>query len=356
MIFAHLSDLHLGKRLCEAPLLADQHYILQQILDLLDASPVDGVLLAGDLYDKPVPPAEAVTLLDWFLTQLASRGLPVFAVSGNHDSAQRVGFGAQLLANSRIYLSPVFSGPLTPITLADAYGPVEVYLLPFLKPVTVRHVWPEDEITSYTDALASVLRRIPAGDGCRRVLVAHQFVAGAAACDSEEPSVGGVDAVDPALFDGFDYVALGHLHSPQPVGRQGVRYCGSPLKYSFSEANQQKSLTFVELGTKGELTLTQAPLHPLHDVRQLRGDYMTLTDRRQYEGTPVEDYLRITLTDEQDIPDGWPVCAPSTLTFCGWTMITAAPRRRQRPHRHKRQPPPRWKHLPLFTRPRTASP
>ena len=242
--------------------------------------------------------------MDWFLTQLASRGLPVFAVSGNHDSAQRVGFGAHLLANSRIYLSPIFSGPLTPITLADAYGPVEVYLLPFLKPATVRHVWPEDEITSYTDALASVLRRIPAGDGCRRVLVAHQFVAGAAACDSEEPSVGGVDAVDPALFDGFDYVALGHLHSPQPVGRQGVRYCGSPLKYSFSEANQQKSLTFVELGAKGELTLTQAPLHPLHDVRQLRGDYMTLTDRRQYEGTPVEDYLRITLTDEQDIPDG----------------------------------------------------
>lgn len=304
MLFAHLSDLHLGKRLCEAPLLADQHYILQQVLALLDERPVDGVLLAGDLYDKPVPPAEAVALLDWFLTELAGRGLPVFAVSGNHDSAQRVGFGAQLLAQSRVYLSPVFTGVPAPIPMEDEFGAVEVYLLPFLKPAAVRHVWPEDGIETYTDALAAVLGRIPAREGVRRVLVAHQFVAGAALCDSEEPSVGGVDAVDAALFDGFDYVALGHLHSPQAVGRAGVRYCGSPLKYSFSEAKQQKSLTFVRLGPPGELELTQAPLHPLHDVRELRGDYMTLTDRRQYEGTPVEDLLHITLTDEQDIPEG----------------------------------------------------
>lgn len=304
MLFAHLSDLHLGKRLCEAPLLGDQQDILRQVLALLDGQPVDGVLLAGDLYDKPVPPAEAVALLDWFLTELAERGLPVFAVSGNHDSAQRVGFGAQLLARSRVYLSPVFSGVPEPVRLEDEYGPVEVYLLPFLKPAAVRHVWPEEPIESYTDALAAVLGRIPAREGVRRVLVAHQFVAGAALCDSEEPSVGGVDAVDPGLFDGFDYVALGHLHSPQAVGRPGVRYCGSPLKYSFSEAHQRKSLTFVRLGPPGELELTEAPLVPLHDVRQLRGDYMTLTDRRRYEGTPVEDYLRIILTDEQDIPEG----------------------------------------------------
>ena len=253
MRFAHLSDLHLGKRVCEFSMLEDQKYILEQILALLDAHPVDGVLLAGDLYDKPVPPAEAVRLLDWFLTQLAARGLPVFAISGNHDSADRVAFGAALLETSRVYVSPVFSGAPQPIYLADEHGPVDVYLLPFLKPASVRHVWPDEPIESYNDALACVLRHCTPDPGHRSLLVAHQFVAGAAACESEEPSVGGLDCVDAALFDAFDYVALGHLHSPQKVGRDAVRYCGTPLKYSFSEAGQHKSATFVELGTKGEV-------------------------------------------------------------------------------------------------------
>ena len=187
MRFAHLSDLHLGKRVCEFSMLEDQKYILEQILALLDAHPVDGVLLAGDLYDKPVPPAEAVRLLDWFLTQLAARGLPVFAISGNHDSADRVAFGAALLETSRVYVSPVFSGAPQPICLADEHGPVDVYLLPFLKPASVRHVWPDEPIESYNDALACVLRHCTPDSGHRSLLVAHQFVAGAAACESEEP-------------------------------------------------------------------------------------------------------------------------------------------------------------------------
>ena len=303
MRFAHLSDLHLGKRVCEFSMLEDQKYILEQILALLDAHPVDGVLLAGDLYDKPVPPAEAVRLLDWFLTQLAARGLPVFAISGNHDSADRVAFGAALLETSRVYVSPVFSGAPQPICLADEHGPVDVYLLPFLKPASVRHVWPDEPIESYNDALACVLRHCTPDPGHRSVLVAHQFVAGAAACECEEPSVGGVDSVDAALFDAFDYVALGHLHSPQKVGRDAVRYCGTPLKYSFSEADQHKSATFVECGLKGEVTITTAPLTPKHDLREVRGSYMELTDRRNYDGTAVDDYLHITLTDEQDVPD-----------------------------------------------------
>ena len=303
MRFAHLSDLHLGKRVCEFSMLEDQKYILEQILSLLDARPVDGVLLAGDLYDKPVPPAEAVRLLDWFLTQLAARSLPVFAISGNHDSADRVAFGSALLETSRVYVSPVFAGAPQPIHLADAHGPVDVYLLPFLKPAAVRHVWPKEPIESYNDALACVLRHCPVDPARRNVLVAHQFVAGAAACESEEPSVGGVDCVDAALFDAFDYVALGHLHSPQKVGRDTVRYCGTPLKYSFSEARQNKSVTFVELGEKGRVDITTAPLAPLHDLRQIRGSYFELTDRRAYEGTATDDYLHVTLTDEQDVPD-----------------------------------------------------
>ncbi len=303
MRFLHLSDLHLGKRVCEFSMLDDQRYILEQILSLLDAHPVDGVLLAGDLYDKPVPPAEAVRLLDWFLTQLARRSLPVFAISGNHDSADRIAFGAQLLAGSRVYVSPVFSAPPAPITLTDEHGPVDIYLLPFLKPAAVRHVFPEETIESYNDALGCVLRACAPDPSHRSVLVAHQFVAGAAVCDSEEPSVGGVDSIDVSLFNGFDYVALGHLHSPQKVGRDTVRYSGSPLKYSFSEVHQRKAALFVELGEKGDISLESVPLLPRHEMRELRGSYMELTDRRAYEGTATDDYLHITLTDEQDVPD-----------------------------------------------------
>ena len=303
MRFLHLSDLHLGKRVCEFSMLDDQRFILEQILFLLDKTPVDGVFLAGDLYDKPVPPAEAVRLLDWFLTELAARRLPVFAISGNHDSADRIAFGSALLAGSRVYVSPVFSGAPMPVSLTDEYGPVDIYLLPFLKPAMVRHVWPEESIESYDDAIACVLRHCTLDPGHRSVLLAHQFVAGAACCESEEVSVGGVDSVSASLFDGFDYVALGHLHSPQKVSRDTVRYCGTPLKYSFSEASQHKSATFVELGPKGTVTVTTAPLTPKHDLRELRGSYMELTDRRSYEGTAVDDYLHITLTDEEDVPN-----------------------------------------------------
>lgn len=306
MRFLHLSDLHLGKRVCECSMLEDQRYILEQILSLLDTHPVDAVLLAGDLYDKPVPPAEAVRLLDWFLTALSARDLPIFAISGNHDSADRIAFGSHLLAGSRVYVSPVFSGAPTPITLTDEYGPVDLYLLPFLKPATVRHAFPDEPpetLQTTSDAIGCVLRHCPPDPARRSILLAHQFVAGAAVCESEEPSVGGLDSVDASLFDGFDYVALGHLHSPQKVGRETVRYCGSPLKYSFSEARQQKSATFVTLGPKGTVELSTLPLTPRHDLREIRGNYAELTDRRTYADTAVNDYLRITLTDEQDVPD-----------------------------------------------------
>ena len=263
MRFLHLSDLHLGKRVCEFSMLEEQRYILEEILTLLDETPVDGVLLAGDLYDKPVPPAEAVRLLDWFLTQLAARKLPVFAISGNHDSADRVAFGSALLADSRVYVSPVFTGAPQPIPLQDAHGTVDVYLLPFLKPAMVRHVWPDEPIESYNDALC--LRAAALHPGPRPPQRAGGAPVRGGCCRLRErgaPRWAGWTAWTPPLFDAFDYVALGHLHSPQKVGRETLRYCGTPLKYSFSEAGQCKSATFVELGAKGEVHITTAPLTP----------------------------------------------------------------------------------------------
>lgn len=202
-----------------------------------------------------------------------------------------------------MYVSPVFTAPPAPITLTDEYGPVDIWLLPFLKPAAVRHVFPDEKIESYNDAIGCVLSACAPDPARRNVLVAHQFVAGAAVCESEEPSVGGVDSIDVSLFEGFDYVALGHLHSPQKVGRDTVRYAGSPLKYSFSEAHQHKAALFITLGEKGSVRFEAAPLTPRHDLRELRGSYMELTDRRAYDGTPTDDYLHITLTDEQDVPD-----------------------------------------------------
>lgn len=298
MRFLHLSDLHLGRRLYDVSLLEDQRYILEQILSLLEQDRADGVFLAGDLYDKAVPPAEAVTLLDWFLTQLAQRGLPVFLVSGNHDSPERLAFGAQLLCGQHIHISPVFEGAQAPVELSDSHGPLRVYLLPFVKPVHVRRVYPEAQIETYTDAVRTVIAHWELDPSCRNVLVAHQLVTGALRCESEALSIGGLDDVDAQVFAAFDYVALGHLHRPQYVGANGrIRYCGTPLAYSFSEADQEKSVTWVELEEKGQVEVTAQKLTPLHPVRTLRGSFSQLLAGQ------TEDYLRIQLTDEADVPN-----------------------------------------------------
>lgn len=300
MKFLHLSDLHLGKRLLGCSLLEDQRYILEQLLPI--AAQADAVLLAGDVYDKSVPSAEAVTLCDWFLTRLSEQGTPVLAISGNHDSAQRLAFGARLLDRSGIHIAPVFSGAPEPVLLRDQWGEIAVYLLPFVKPVQVCQVWPEAEVTSYQEAIAWILSRIELDPSRRNILVSHQYVAGARQCQSEEVSIGGLDQIDASLFHAFDYVALGHLHTPQPVGRETVRYCGTPLKYSFSEANQTKSALLVTLEEKGAVCIEQRPLTPLRELSTLRGTYLELTDRQFYRDRNREDYLHITLTDEEDIP------------------------------------------------------
>ncbi len=328
----HLSDLHLGKRVNEYSMLPDQAHILEQILQLAAAEQPTAVLLAGDIYDKTVPPAEAVQLFDDFLCRLAALGIQAFIISGNHDSAERIAFGGRLMEQSGVHVSPVYDGTASPVTLTDEHGPVDFYLLPFIKPAHVRRYFPEADIASYTDALRVAIEAMNIDPTHRNVLITHQFVTGATRSDSEEISVGGTDNVDASVFAPFDYVALGHIHGPQNVTVAAdananaaalARYCGTPLKYSFSEAGHVKSITVVELGEKDALPESSAdaahqqltlytespvsirilPLIPLHDLREIRGTYMELTDKRNYEGTAVDDYLHITLTDEEDIPD-----------------------------------------------------
>lgn len=303
MKFLHLSDLHLGKRVNEFSMLEDQAYILNEIVESAGSQQVDGIWIAGDIYDKPVPPAEAVRLFDDFLTRLAEMHLPVFIISGNHDSAERIAFGSRMLDTSGIYLSPVYDGWVEPVVLSDQYGEIAVYLLPFIKPAMVRRLWEEEPVDSYQDALRAAIAHMEISPQRRNVLLAHQFVTGAQRCESEEVSVGGLDNVDADVFEPFDYVALGHLHGPQWVGRETICYCGSPLKYSFSEAGQQKSALLVELAEKGRIEISRLPLKPLRDMREIKGSYMELTARDSYLGTNTDDYLRAILTDEEDIPN-----------------------------------------------------
>lgn len=310
MKFLHISDLHIGKRINEFSMMEDQKYILNRILEIANMEQADGILIAGDIYDKAVPSAEAVQVFDWFLTKLAEQEKKVFVVSGNHDSAERIAFGAQLMKGRNVYLSPVYNGEATKVTMTDAYGEICVYLLPFIKPVVVRHILEKEDEKgekipeSYHDAVKLAVDRMKVDCEKRNILVAHQFVAGAGRCDSEEVTVGGLDNVDAEVFDLFDYVALGHIHSPQSVKRETVRYCGTPLKYSFSEAEQEKSVTVVECREKGEVEITTIPLTPIRDMRKIRGTYLEVTARSFYQDRNTEDYVQVTLTDEEDILDG----------------------------------------------------
>lgn len=299
----HLSDLHIGKRVNEVSMIEDQAYILMKIIQLIDEQKPDALLIAGDVYDKSVPSAEAVTLFDDFLVRLAKRKLPVLIISGNHDSAERLAFGNRLMESAGIHLSPVYDGQISCITLSDKYGDVHFWLLPFIKPAHVKRFYPEENIESYTDAVRIALSHTQMDRTARNVLLTHQFVTGASTCESEEISVGGSDNVDASVFDGIDYVALGHIHGPQNIGSNRVRYCGTPLKYSFSEANHYKSVTVVNLGKKGELSLETLPLEPKHDLRQIRGRFADLTDKAYYSKQNTQDYLHVILTDEEDVQE-----------------------------------------------------
>lgn len=303
MKFLHLSDLHLGKRVNQFPMLEDQTFILKQILAIIDAEKPNAVLIAGDVYDTPQPPVAAVEILDDFLTQLAERKIQTFIISGNHDSPERLSFGSRLMKLSGIHIAPVYTGAVEPFMLSDEYGSVAVYMLPFIKPAVVHSVFPDAEIHSYTDAVKIAIDAMHLDSNVRNVLVAHQFVTGASQAGSEELVIGGLDNVESHVFDDFDYVALGHIHGAQKAGKDSIRYCGTPLKYSFSEANDEKSVLVVEIENKGTAQTRTIPLKPLHDMREIKGSYEELTLKKNYERQNTQDYVHITLTDEEDVID-----------------------------------------------------
>ena len=303
MKFIHLSDLHLGKRLNEFSLTEDQEYILNEICRVIEDEKPDLVIIAGDIYDKAVPSAEAVRLFDSFLTRVSALTEHVFAISGNHDSAERIAFGSHIMEKSGIHMSPVYSGSTVPTVLNDEYGELCVYMLPFIKPLTVRRFFPDADISSYTDAVNAAIDAMDIDFAKRNILITHQFVTGAQKSDSEEISVGGSDNVDSSAFDGFDYIALGHIHSPQNVGSERIRYCGTPLKYSFSEAKQIKSVTVAEIREKGSLEVRTVPLAPLRDMREIRGAFEEISSVGFSRKGNAEDYIRAVLTDEEEIPE-----------------------------------------------------
>ena len=304
MKLIHLSDLHLGKRVNEFSMLEDQKDILNKIIAVIEKEQPDAVLIAGDVYDKSVPSAEAVELFDEFLVQLANTKTQVFIISGNHDSAERLAFANRLIDASGIHLAPVYRGEVTPFSFKDEYGTVDLYMLPFVKPANVRRFFQEEEIRSYEDALKAAIRAMQVNEKNRSILITHQFVTGALVSDSEDLSVGGTDQVSAEVFKAFDYVALGHLHRPQNV-KENIRYCGTPLKYSFSEVNDVTSVTIAELKEKGSLSVWEIPLAPLHEMKEIKGNYTDLTFKGYYDAHPElkDSYLHITLTDEEDVPD-----------------------------------------------------
>ena len=314
MKFLHISDLHFGKKLNEFSFIEDQKFIIYKILQCIDEQKPDALLIAGDVYDKGIPSVDAVKLFDFFLNSLAQKKIPTYIISGNHDSPERMTCGASLMESSGIHFAPVYDGTSCKYELQDKEGPVNIYLLPFIKPAVVRAALEAlgktdeaEKITTYDDAVAAAISQMNVDWTQRNVLIAHQFVTGSSRCDSEEISVGGSDNISFALFEKFDYVALGHLHGCQKAGGENIRYSGSPLKYSFSEVNHKKGGLIVELGTKGVLKVEQFLFEPQHDLRCIKGKYEEITLKKYWEemGDGINDYLHITLTDEEDIPEGF---------------------------------------------------
>jgi exonuclease SbcD len=299
MKFIHLSDLHIGKRVNEFSMLEDQKFILNQILDITKAA--DAVVIAGDVYDKPIPSSEAVELFDNFLTSLAAANIPVLIISGNHDSPERIDFGSRIMSGQGIHIAGIFSGALEKVSVCN----VDFYLLPFVKPANVKRFYPDENIDTYEDAIRVIIENTPIDGKRKNVLVAHQFVTASHCdtirCDSESISVGGVDNIDFSVFDKFDYVALGHIHSAQSIGRDTVRYAGTPLKYSFSEARHNKSVTSVTIDE--DISIELLPLTPLRDMREIKGEINTLLSPEIYSQGSTDDYMHITLTDEDEILD-----------------------------------------------------
>ena len=304
----HLGDLHLGKSLSDFDLIRDQQYMIDQILSIADRESVDGVLIAGDVYDKSIPSEAATRLLDYFLIELAKKKRKVFMISGNHDSDDRLNYGSALFASNQIFISAVFDGTLHKETMTDGDTVTDIYMLPFVKASQVRHFFPDEEIESYDDAVRTIIKNTSMNMNHRNILIAHQFVAGKgedpAMAGSENlgtQSVGTVEKIGYDCFDDFEYVALGHIHSPQRVGRDGIRYAGSPLKYSLNEASNEKSVPIISISGSDMIKIDLLPLKPLRDLRHIRGKMVDLLDQKPLNAS--EDFIYVTLTDEDLIDD-----------------------------------------------------
>ncbi len=307
MKFLHISDLHIGKKFRETDFTEDQIHILNEIIGIVDEIKPDGIFIAGDIYDRSVPPANAVNVFDDFLTKLELRRVNVFIISGNHDSPERLNFGKEIMGKNRIFIAGTFKGAMDHITLEDDFGKINIYLLPYIKPSMVSNFFEDMDLDTYEKAVKAVIDAAQIDTGHRNILVAHQFVTNQGVepekSDSEILSVGGLDNIDVSVFDSFDYVALGHIHGPQKIGRETVRYCGTPLKYSFSECSHKKSVTSIELKEKGQVSVTPIPLHPLRDMRIIRDKLDNLLRDEKYTDMNCEDYIHVILTDEEDIYD-----------------------------------------------------
>lgn len=308
MKFIHLGDLHIGKSLGEFNLIDDQRFILDQVLDAAKRYEVDAVLIAGDVYDKSIPSEDAVNLFDYFICRLADMKVKAFIISGNHDSDDRLNFGSSLFTTNGVYISAKYRGMLDKYEMRDENGKVNVYLLPFIKASQVKHFFPDEEIDSYDKAVRVVLEHANIDKKERNILVAHQFVL----AQGTEPVLGGsegnavinvglVEKIGADCFDDFDYVALGHIHSPQQVGREEIRYSGSILKYSPSEAKNDKSFPLITVGKKGDVSIELKKLNPLRDMRHLKGKMKQLLGKDNIKST--NDFIYATLTDEEIIND-----------------------------------------------------
>jgi len=304
----HTSDLHIGKRVNEFSMIEDQEHILNEMLKIVDEHKPEGFIMAGDIYDKGIPGVEAVSLFDWFLTELHIRKIAVFIVSGNHDSSERINFGGRIMEDNNIHIAGTYNGELQKVIIYDEFGPINVYLMPFIKPATIRRFYPDIDIETYQEAVEAIIDNSDIDESERNIIVAHQFITSAGKeperSESELISLGGLDNIDSGVFDFFDYVALGHIHGPQRIGRDTVRYAGSPLKYSFSESRHNKSVTMVDMGEKGNVNFDKLPLIPLRDMREIKGPIEMLIDPAIYSQADTLDYIHATITNEDEIYDG----------------------------------------------------
>lgn len=304
MKILHLADLHIGKKINEFSMIEDQKFILKQILEIMDDVKPDAVIIAGDVYDKTVPTIEAVELLDDFIFEISKREISTFIISGNHDSAERLSFGAKVMKFGKIYISPVFDGKVSKYTLSDENGKINFYLLPFLKPVNVKKFFLDEEINSYDDAAKLIVKNMNIDVSQRNILIAHQFVTETSQSELEEKNVGGLDNISSEIFYDFDYVALGHIHRAYNIGeKKRIRYCGSPLKYSLSEINSEKSVTIVEINSKNDFKVETVALVPLRDMQVIKGTFEEITKKSFYCNVNTKNYISIILTDENEVPN-----------------------------------------------------